>query len=172
MKKLAIFLIVALMMGSLANADVDLDNLKVAHIAAMKYHGQGDLLAQKDSKMIYLACGKDVASGFYSTNMATGYVENDKAKMYWTIENKVGYIIVAIYLKHNGVDYQRSFQLSEKEGELVLKDLNWKSGTRVDVDWDCIKKKFPGCALSCISCNWVLCLYCVGDAAWKCVDWW
>ena len=171
MKKLAVFLAVSLMLATFVTADVDIDKLKAAHIAAMKYHGQGDLLLQKDNKMIYLACGKDVASGFYSPNMATGYVENDKAKMYWTIERKLNYIIVVVFLKINGADYQRSFQLSEKEGELVLKDLNWKSGTRIDVDWDCIKKKFPSCALTCLG-NWVMCLACIGEAAWKCVDWW
>lgn len=169
MKKIA-FLLAIFLCASLMNAhEVNPENLKAAHIAAMKYNGHADLLAGREDKIVFMPCGKGIASACYGETIATAYMEKEDAKIYWYIEKQDNGVQITFKVTIKDVTSSRSFKAQTSDTEFRFIDLDFgKPADRFSINWSCLKSKVPGC-ISCLT-NWVCWLGCAGVAIWQCVD--
>jgi len=172
MKKLALLLALSFIFASFSySEEVNLENLKEAHIKAMTANGHATLVSDRNSKMIFLNCGKNIASACFGETLGTAYMERGDIKVYWSVEKIEGGILVTMKITIKDVVYTRSFKILFREGELKVADLGYgkEDASRFSVDWSCLLQKAPGC-ITCAT-NWVCWLGCVGAAAWDCVKW-
>lgn len=170
MKKIAVLIVLALVCSFTWAQDVNLENLKGAHIAAMKYHGHSTLLAEKNS-MVFMACGDGIASACYGDSLCTAYAEKGEVKIYWYVEKIENGVLITFKVTVKEITYTRSFKflLTQTEAKFQNLDFAKKEDTRFSVDWNCLINKIPGC-IACAT-NWVCWLGCAGTAAWQCVSW-
>lgn len=172
MKKIIVCIILSLIcLPFMAAEEINLENLKAAHIVAMKANGHADLLAGREASIMFMPCGKTIASALYGDNLCTAYMEKGDIKIYWYVEKIANGVLVTLKFTVSDITYSRSFKftMTENEAKFAILEYAKEDTSRISIDWNCLIGKIPKC-ISCLT-NWVCWLGCAGMAAWDCVDW-
>jgi len=171
MKNLFVLAMLSLIFVSMSIAqEINLENLKSAHIAAMQYNGHSTLMVEKNNKMTFIGCEGAIASACYGESLSTAYMEKGDVKIYWYVEKIENGVMITFKATINGTTYTRSYKLLMRENQITFQDIDWakRDDSRLKIDWDCLKGKIPGC-ITCLV-NWVCWLGCAGSAVWQCVE--
>jgi hypothetical protein len=177
MKNLLLFVLVVLCISmamaqeNKENKEIsNFDQLKSAHVIAMKYYGHANLLSEKDNQMIFLSIDKNFASVCYGKEIATAYMETETSKFYWFVQKTEKGIILSSKLNLKGVKYSRSVEVIMSEAEFIIRQRpDMDEGSRVSCSWSCLGSKFLGC-VSCLK-DWKCWLTCAGPGIWECCQW-
>lgn len=167
MKKLVLFVILAMVVSFAIAEDTNFDKLKAAHMNAMKYYGHSNILAEKEHQMVFMNIDNGIASVCYGKEMATAYMEKDEVKYYWHVESVKNGVILSSKANVKGVKYSRSIEVLISNSEVTIRQRpDMDEGSRISCDWGCLAGK----CFKCITCmtDWKCWITCAGPGIWEC----